>query len=374
MRPRFGSRPLSLITAVALGAASAGSIAHAATQWLLCDLGTLGGSQSWAWSISGNNSTDPDAPTAVIVGASYTSGNSAVRAFSVAAQLENNVLSSSMTALDVGGYVSAEARGISASSFNIVGLVHDSQGSIKACYWDDDGNLQTLAYANGPAVGAFSVNDDGYIVGTEYQYSNPGNYQATMWYGDNSPDPMGTLEGLSSTLGSYAFAVNDGDVTVAKSQNDSSVWLAFRTSDWEVADSDELAALQGASNCEALGINDSDVAVGDSDGYATEWPAGSTPTAQQLYSSTGGQCQANAINNNNVIVGARAASGGSTVAVIWLNSTTSTDLLSLNPTIVGGGTWTLITATAINDENWIVGWGLRNGYEHAFVLLPKQLN
>ncbi len=346
---------------------------------MLYDLGTLGGSQSWAWSISGNISTDPDAPNAVIVGGSYTSGNSAVRAFRLGVQQQNNVLSGSMAALDVGGYASAEASGISGSSFNIVGSAHDGYGNIYPCYWDDNGTLQALPFASGPAVGAFSVNDGGYIVGTEWQYSGPGNYQATLWDPNNSyyAQPMYTLAGASSTLGSYAFAVNDNDRVVGKSQNYTpGVWQAFRilSDSWAVYNSDTLAPLPSTINCEALGINDSDVAVGDSDGYATMWAAGSTPTPQQLYSSTGGQCLANAINNNAIIVGSRSASGGSSVAVIWLNSSTSTDLLSLSVTIVGGGTWTLTTATAINDKNWIVGWGLKNGYQHAFLLAPKQLD
>jgi hypothetical protein len=310
---------------------------------------------------------------AVIVGGSATSGTSGVRAFSVVAQLEDNVLSSSMTALGVGDYAWAEARGISISSFNIAGSVQDEYGNSRACYWDSNGDLQPLDYAYGPAVGAYAVNNDGHIVGTEWQYYSPGNYQATHWdpNGDYYPYPMGTISGYSSTLGSYAFAVNENNLVVGTSEQEgTSAWTAFRTGYWLVVNTDQLEPLPNKSNSEALGINESGTAVGDSDGYATLWAAGSTPTPQQLDSSTSGLCQANAINNNGIVVGNRAGTGGSTVAVVWLDtSSASTDLLSLDPAIVGGGTWTLINATAINDENWIVGWGLRNGNKHAFVLV-----
>jgi len=137
----------------AVSAASAG-------QWMLYDLGTLGGS-SWASGISGNNSTDPNARTAVIVG-SYGPGNKTMRAFFFDAQQENNVLSGSMTALDVGGFSSAQALAINPSSFNIVGASQDSHGNVYPCYWANDGSLQTLPFETGPAIGAYGVNDAGY--------------------------------------------------------------------------------------------------------------------------------------------------------------------------------------------------------------------
>jgi len=179
---------------------------------------------------------------------------------------------------------------------------------------------------------------------------------------------------VSSSDISYAFAINPTDLVVGESQTGGG-WEAFRTYNFWVPSTDILVPLQGKINCEALGVNGPGVAVGDSDGYATLWQVGGSPTPLALNSSTGGQCWANAINDNGMVVGYRA-SGPSKIAVAWLNytnSVTSVDLLSLNPTYTGGGTWTLVTATAVNDQNWIVGWGTLNGQEHAFLMAPKQV-
>ena len=48
-------------------------------------------------------------------------------------------------------------------------------------------------------------------------------------------------------------------------------------------------------------------------------------------------------------------------------------LCNLNATVVGGGTRSLLEVLALNDANWMVGWGYRNGVAQprAFLLKPN---
>ena len=75
---------------------------------------------------------------------------------------------------------------------------------------------------------------------------------------------------------------------------------------------------------------------------------------------------------------------GQNVPVVWWNNSANSpyDLQSkehgfaaLNTTVIGGGTWNLQSASAINDSHWIVGWGnlTKNGVTqpHAYLLKPN---
>lgn len=75
--------------------------------------------------------------------------------------------------------------------------------------------------------------------------------------------------------------------------------------------------------------------------------------------------QAFSINENSQIVGLSSSSQGNR-AVIWQNGVI-TDLNNLIPTNSG---WLLNQATGINDGGYIVGTGIINNVQHAFILQP----
>ena len=88
---------------------------------------------------------------------------------------------------------------------------------------------------------------------------------------------------------------------------------------------------------------------------------------------------ANAINNFGDVVGVDAvdantlwvaenyhSSTGGAVACLWQDGR----VLDLNLSIPAGSGWTLYEATGINDKGWIVGNGIYQGKQRAFLLTP----
>lgn len=80
----------------------------------------------------------------------------------------------------------------------------------------------------------------------------------------------------------------------------------------------------------------------------------------------GTQSFAFGINNPGQIVGASDSSGGGLRAVIFEQGI----VRDLNQLIPAGSGWTLISAKAVNDNGQIVGEGVLNGQQRAFLLRP----
>ena len=120
----------------------------------------------------------------------------------------------------------------------------------------------------------------------------------------------------------------------------------------------------------ALAVNDKNVVAGyfiKSHGGLTEpaiWlPTGRTWTLEGI-GVLGDSGQANDINNSNVVVG---TAGGKAFIYhndygIWALDDTLSDKQSK--------AWKLLTATAINDDGWIVGQGNYRGQNHAYLAKP----
>lgn len=264
------------------------------------------------------------------------------------------------------------------------------------------------------AAGAAMVNGSRYTVGTGKASTDTylnGTMRATLWKDQGSSMDLQSLAGSDSTKASYADAVNRNGRVVGKAQGSgtSANHRAFRTKPDEVIDSaqDDLGTpIAGSSYSEADGINDFDETVGSCGSYTMLWAGhGAANTAwQRLYTSTsslsvsasrlsvstigGGGIDssgARAINNQGVIVGWRYSGYYSqNVPVLWWNNTVNYafDLQSkeqgfyaLNTVTIGGGAWNLQWAAALNDNQWIVGWGYlaKNGVTqpHAFLLKPN---
>jgi probable HAF family extracellular repeat protein len=76
---------------------------------------------------------------------------------------------------------------------------------------------------------------------------------------------------------------------------------------------------------------------------------------------------AQAINSSGQIIGAVFTDEGITVAIIWQNGT----ICDLNSYITSGSGWFLQSALSINDSGQIVGYGIYNGQQRAFLLTPE---
>jgi len=79
---------------------------------------------------------------------------------------------------------------------------------------------------------------------------------------------------------------------------------------------------------------------------------------------------ANALNDSDVVVGFGdfTGSAGAIHAFQWTASNGMTDLNNLIPPNSG---WTLLEAKGINERGEIVGTGVIQGEEHAFLLIPN---
>ncbi len=176
----------------------------------------------------------------------------------------------------------SEAYGINDSG-QIVGVSHVSDLSTKACLFDSSGqgnniNLGGLSQVGGTSY-AYSINNNGAIVGSATIYRAGANYYRAC-----------------------LFDLNSGNI--------------------------DLGTL-GGDESEALAINDSGIIVGRAYTEEHRWHA-------CLFDPTG--------QGNN----------------IDLNSVIAPDL-----------DWYLETARGVNDDGWIVGWGINpDGYRHGYLLTP----
>lgn len=353
--------------------------------WKLYDLGTLGGNASWAYGIG------PLAgQTATIAGAArWQTGNDNTRAFRFPATVDiNGVLSGSMTALATSGFSWAQAFSINPSGI-IAGQYYPAGDNCpRAFKWTGGATLTQLPSLAADAA-ARDIGPDGRIVGEcKGVYATPdipaGVTRATLWDAFGFQSDLGTLAGNSFTKNSFAYAINANGRIVGKSQTTSgSGYKGYRTRATDPAideDTDLLSTL-----VEARDINDLDEVVGSngSRGYIVlgngPVPAASIELWNWVAAATGAQ----AINNKGVVIGWRYSPHfGMYVPAVWWNYyfggypyDITYQPLSDNPNylpihVVGGGSWNPVNVLGINDANWIVGWGYKNGQLRAFLLKP----
>jgi probable HAF family extracellular repeat protein len=144
--------------------------------------------------------------------------------------------------------------------------------------------------------------------------------------------------------------------------------LEGRATLWQGGVARDLGTLPGHASSAARAINAAGQVVGESlagplQSRAVLWHNGRT---QDLGSLPGDAfSQANGINAGGHVVGwSRSANESVSRAVLWQGNGT-TDLNSLLPDNSG---WVLTSASGINDDGQIVGVGLHDGRQRAFLL------
>jgi probable HAF family extracellular repeat protein len=196
----------------------------------------------------------------------------------------------------------------------------------------------------------------------------------------------GVMQDLGTLGGSYSFAEginNRGQIVgwAASTELDPNfgdqVIHAFR---WEDGVMTDLGTLGGPSSV-ASGINERgqvvgaahinsvvDPAVGEPLFHAFLWQGG----GMQDLGTLGGKVSfATEINNRGQVVGDSLVTGDTTAhAFLWEDGV----ITDLNSQIPANSSWELLTAQGINDRGEIVGGGLINGEFHAFLLTPSNCN
>ncbi len=340
--------------AVVLGACiSSGGAVSAADPpaFTAVDLGTLGGTTSWAWDIS-------DAGQAV--GMSLT-GDGKTRAFSWT-QADGMI--------DLGhlglGYSRAEAVN---ESGQVVGMSWTTTGAEHAFSWTEAGGMVDLGTLGGTTSRAIAVNERGQVVG--YGDTGTGAWHALSWTQAGGMVDLGTLGGTTSR----AVAVNDGGQVVGWAETAAGQTHAFSwTEAGGMIDLGELGFGQGSG---AVALNDRSIVdlrfppvlhfnpgqvAGTSHGgtmsHAFSWTENSGMV--DLGTLGGARSEATAISAGGQIVGISdtGSPDADEHAFSWTEAGGMIDLGDL-----GFGS---SRAEAVNDSGQVVGWSLASTGVHPF--------
>jgi len=235
----------------------------------------------------------------------------------------------------------------------VVGRSRTATGSYdsQAFLWEN-GSMTNLGTLGGDRSVAYDINNNGIVVGLSDVSGT--DYHAFIWQND-SMDSLGTLGGDLSR----AYAVNDSEQVVGTADDSQNEQYSFI---WE---NETMLPLLGNDSF-AFDINETGQIAGDykTPGYpsyrhAYLWENGSLTDLGTLSGSN--SSSATAINNSGQIVGI-----SDYTAFIWENGT----ITDLNELLLNGSEWELEEARDINNLGQIVGRGIINERERAFLLTP----
>jgi probable HAF family extracellular repeat protein len=365
----------SLRVAVPLLIAAGGALLSSpaiAQPYQLVDLGTLGGSTSFALDVNNNRQVSGNAQT--------PTGQPSPRLNAFIWSPPGGPLQNIGTLPGSNNF----SRGYAINDSGVVVGESDNNSS-RAFRWDSGGGmtgLTRLAGDNDRGV-AHDINNAGTIVGI----SNNGSVsRATRWVGGVASD-LGTIAGTVSATG-RAWAINQGGQVAGLSTNTLGTSQATLWSGGTITNLTSLG--DGTRFSQALGINDSGVVVGSSStGQTVGQLIGTTSTTSitraftwnsgviaelapfNLYApgntgpTTNYHSVANEINMSGLIVGnSQRIAGAAAVATLWQNGVA----IDLNTLIAPGSGWNLLSAEGINDAGDIVGFGTFQGSSRAFLL------
>lgn len=318
------------LTMAALALLAACVVSQASVRYTLTDLGTLGGTDTRAWSI--NDSGE-------VVGSSkYSPFNS--HAFRWAGGV--------LTDLGTINGPMGSATGIN-NNGQVVGWASVDSTYQHAFLLNPGGAMVDLG-SPGQYSSANAINNLGQVVGSAGS-------NAFLRQANGAMVDLGMLPGATS---STAYAINNNSQVVGTSG-----WTAFI---WNNGVMTNLGTLGGAKESCATGINDAGIVVGNlvtstSQSRAFRWQAG----AMYDLGSLGGFSYACDIDDNGKIVGSSEISpGGIADAYIWENGV----MTDLNTLIEPGSGWRLCEARSINSTGQIVGTARYGDETRAFLLNP----
>jgi probable HAF family extracellular repeat protein len=302
------------------------------------DLGTLGGTESFAYGINDGGQ---------VVGAARTSSGSS-QAF-----LWNN---GQMRNLGTLGGNSSRANGIN-NKGQVVGWANTSSGSSHAVLWNSSG-IQDLGTLGGFASMAYGINNRGQVVGQ----SDTGRGSRAFWWHNGA---MKDLAPLNRRIITSAHGINNRGQAVGWFSNgmDDSQAILLQN-----AKMTYLGHIGGITQARAINYRGQIVGAGVQEGgggyHAILWNNGVAKNLDPLNSHR--YSIAYGINFKGQVVGRAITTSGVQRAFLWQNDT----MIDLNSLIPRNSGWELFWAADINNRGQIVGHGKHNNQTRAFLLTP----
>lgn len=244
--------------------------------------------------------------------------------------------------------------------------------------------------SGGVTNAALGLNNAGVIAGYSNKTSEPSSAVYAYTYNTNTSTltELPTFE--PGALLTQAFAINNAGRVVGRGFTTTGTGPTIQAFYWNPGDSSltaiPLLPSQSGSDPElsslANAINDANYVVGISDVFFSNstfelrqraflYLNGGTPIDLGVLGS-GQVSEARGINNSNIVVGySTIDSNFDTRAFIYRYTGGSDAMVDLNGLIDPSLNWVLQSAEAINDQGWIVGYGINgNGDLHGYLLVP----
>ncbi len=294
------------------------------------------------------------------------------------------------------GYESSYAYGINDLG-QVVGWSYNANRQGHAFLWQNSNNLTDLGtLPNKESSLASAINDAGEVIGSS---SSPGESPLAFSWKNGTIRQLSTLPG--GREGSNASDINNAGEIVGYAKTASVIHAVL----WNDNNITDLGSLDN-NGSEGLGINEKGEIVGgsiyvinnstgthailwDKKGTITDLtPQASSSSARRINKKGTvlidaypdyllrkgeitelGNIEALDVNDKEKVVGYRFNSNFDSIAVLWEEGTI-TDLNDLLPPNSG---WQLSTASAINNNGQIAGYGYHNGQPRAFLLTPVRV-
>jgi probable HAF family extracellular repeat protein len=317
------------------------TVTNRLTGYAVTDLGTLGGTTSYAQGINAAGQ---------VVGYSLTASGQ-YHAF----------LYSAGTMRDLGtlGGTFSYAMGINANG-DVVGYSATASGQYHAFLYTA-GTMRDLGTLGGASSYAYDVNDSGQVVG--YSVNAAGQTRAFLYSG-GTMSALGTLGGTFS----YAMAINNAGQITGYSANAAGQYRAFLYSAGAMTD---LGTLPGGTTSIGYDINASGQVVGYStitggQYHAVRFAGGVKTDLGTLPGGT--YSYAYGVNNTGDVVGYATNATGASQPFLSSGGFRY-DLATLLPASAG---WTVTSVYDLNDRGQIAAYGRNTaGQNHALLLTPN---